>query len=499
MRQRMLALLTGTVAAGLALQLLLPLLAERLGLVVACAPIAAAGGYALVGFTRLARGHRGRERAAWALGAAAGGLLGSSYLLYLLYAVLGVEPDAPSLADLCSLAAATAAVPAIALIAPRIPTRLAVTTHLIDVATVTGALFALAWQFVFAPATASLSSRAQLLYALTMAPELLAAALALILMSRTRPSENGYSLHLLASGMALFALAAVGAVHNRTAGLPWYATGLGALYLIAALLIALASRSTMAPADTSGRRSVSGLFSLLPYLPAVLAISAVTGQYVHTGALNPVLMWVLFTTSVLAMLRQFLSLLTIRRLLDDVERQRRRLDHAAHHDVLTGLPNRAAFYGRAREHLAAVAPDDYTGVLLLDLDGFKQVNDTLGHAAGDALLVGVGERLRVALRGTDTAARLGGDEFAVLLPALPDPAQAEMIGTRILERFAPPLLVDGTELRIRASIGVAIATGTGHEIEELLRQADTALYAAKAAGKGVVRRATATSRTPAGR
>ena len=163
----------------------------------------------------------------------------------------------------------------------------------------------------------------------------------------------------------------------------------------------------------------------------------------------------------------------------------RELEHQAFHDRLTGLANRALFRDRLEHALARRNRNQHpVAVLLLDLDDFKVVNDSLGHAAGDRLLVLVAERLRSRLRASDTTARLGGDEFAVLLD---DPAAADeamQVAERLIEALASPYQLDGRELFVRASIGVALAAQTGQPADELLRDADMAMYAAKAQSRG---------------
>jgi diguanylate cyclase (GGDEF)-like protein/PAS domain S-box-containing protein len=156
----------------------------------------------------------------------------------------------------------------------------------------------------------------------------------------------------------------------------------------------------------------------------------------------------------------------------------RRLYHQAFHDSLTGLPNRAGFMEATQRALA----DDPAGtaVLLLDLDGLKRVNDRLGHAAGDELLIAVGERMRSALREGDLAARLAGDEFAVLTCHLTDPSAATMVAERVAEAVEQPFTIGGRTLHTTASIGVAWATGATSTPDELLREADVAMYRAKA-------------------
>jgi diguanylate cyclase (GGDEF)-like protein len=172
--------------------------------------------------------------------------------------------------------------------------------------------------------------------------------------------------------------------------------------------------------------------------------------------------------SALVLVRQLSALAESRELL-------RRLAYRAAHDSLTGLPNRAAFTARLEALPGPVA------VVLVDLDGFKQVNDTLGHHAGDLVLAAVADRLRAGVREGDTAARLGGDEFAMLLPDA-DAEIARAVVERFLALLAEPVDVEGREVRPRASIGAALGTGT--DPEALLRAADAAMYRAKYAGNG---------------
>ncbi len=160
------------------------------------------------------------------------------------------------------------------------------------------------------------------------------------------------------------------------------------------------------------------------------------------------------------------------------------LTRQAFHDSLTGLANRALFSDRI-EH--ALARADRQGlqlaVLFMDLDDFKDVNDSLGHAAGDALLVMVSGRLQEVLRTEDTAARLGGDEFAVLLEGESSALHASQVAERIMESLQQPFIVAATQVFVSASIGIAARSLAEESAEELLRNADLALYAAKAGGK----------------
>jgi diguanylate cyclase (GGDEF)-like protein/PAS domain S-box-containing protein len=175
---------------------------------------------------------------------------------------------------------------------------------------------------------------------------------------------------------------------------------------------------------------------------------------------------------------------------DVTERRRleRELTHQAFHDSLTGLANRVLFADRLEHALARGARDgSVVGVLFIDLDDFKIINDTLGHAVGDQLLIAVADRIAGALRADDTAARLGGDEFAALVENVQDPGAVEETASRILAALAEPILVDGQELQAVASIGIT-TTPEADTAAELLRQADLALYVAKGAGKNQWRR-----------
>jgi diguanylate cyclase (GGDEF)-like protein len=154
------------------------------------------------------------------------------------------------------------------------------------------------------------------------------------------------------------------------------------------------------------------------------------------------------------------------------------LAQQALHDPLTRLPNRALFHDRLAQAVAdAARRGERLAVTMLDLDGFKEVNDNLGHAAGDQVLIEVAERLRSCLRATDTAARIGGDELAVILPAT-DQAEAEAVTSRILERLRQPVVIDGREVLPQASAGIALWE-QGQDTDSLLRNADAAMYSAK--------------------
>ncbi|TNM63230.1 EAL domain-containing protein [Streptomyces sp. NP160] len=162
----------------------------------------------------------------------------------------------------------------------------------------------------------------------------------------------------------------------------------------------------------------------------------------------------------------------------------RRLSEQAFTDALTGLPNRALFRDRLEQALRSRAARGPVKVMYLDLDGFKRVNDTLGHDAGDELLVAVAERLRNVLREGDTVARLGGDEFAVLLDEGVVLDEATDLAQRLCDAVSRPFSVRGTEVRVGTSTGLASSRIAGRSAEDLMKAADLAMYEAKAAGRG---------------
>jgi diguanylate cyclase (GGDEF)-like protein len=172
---------------------------------------------------------------------------------------------------------------------------------------------------------------------------------------------------------------------------------------------------------------------------------------------------------------------------DDVTEQRKaqaRISFLARHDLLTGLPNRAVLREELERGLAANRRGESLALLCLDLDRFKPVNDTYGHAAGDELLRQVAERLRECVRETDIVARMGGDEFAVVQRGALQPDVSTRLARRIIDVLTRPFEVDGHVVHIGTSVGVAMAPTDGEDSETLLRHADLALYRAKSDGRG---------------
>ncbi len=160
-----------------------------------------------------------------------------------------------------------------------------------------------------------------------------------------------------------------------------------------------------------------------------------------------------------------------------------KIRHMARHDALTNLPNRTAFHDEMSQALGRVRRGDTHAVLCLDLDHFKGVNDTLGHAAGDALLRAVTARLRACVRDIDTVARLGGDEFAILQTRIERPENAGSLAQRLIATISEPYDIDGHQIVVGASVGIALAPHDGTTSDQLMRNADMALYRAKTEGR----------------
>jgi diguanylate cyclase (GGDEF)-like protein len=177
-------------------------------------------------------------------------------------------------------------------------------------------------------------------------------------------------------------------------------------------------------------------------------------------------------------------------LVEDITERRAaeaRINHLARFDALTGLPNRIVLRNRMDEALATCRPDSMCAIHFIDLDQFKQINDTLGHTRGDMLLVAVAERLRAAVRDSDVVARFGGDEFVVLQSAVRSSDEGSALATRILQALRGTYELDGHVVMVSASIGIAIAPKNGTEADQLLRNADMALYRVKSERRGTWR------------
>jgi diguanylate cyclase (GGDEF)-like protein/PAS domain S-box-containing protein len=174
--------------------------------------------------------------------------------------------------------------------------------------------------------------------------------------------------------------------------------------------------------------------------------------------------------------------------ISELKRRERKIEHLAHHDALTGLPNRVLFHERLDQALGQAGDaDGKVAVICLDLDRFKSVNDTLGHHVGDLLLQEVSNRIRAVLGERETACRLGGDEFAIICPAVKDPSEATSLAWRLLNALSQPHVIQDQTVIGGTSIGIALSGQDGSTPDVLLKNADLALYRAKADGRGTFR------------
>lgn len=185
---------------------------------------------------------------------------------------------------------------------------------------------------------------------------------------------------------------------------------------------------------------------------------------------------------------EIVTVLAVGHDITELNAYRRKIHQLAFYDKLTALPNRALFGDRLQQMLAdALRHTHHAALVLLDLDGFKAVNDTFGHPAGDRLLCEAGRRLNRCVRATDTVARLGGDEFAILLPAVRLGHDPGIVAGKILDVFRDPFLVDGKEVFVGASLGIALYPSDSEDADDLLKQADSAMYLAKRSGRNTFR------------
>jgi diguanylate cyclase (GGDEF)-like protein len=306
--------------------------------------------------------------------------------------------------------------------------------------------------------------------------------LSLAVLLTARSLDRGF-LRVLTAGMAAMAVADSGFVYATSTGK--FATGgvIDVAWIAAFALIALAG--VMAPRDgTINSSNPVALRIFLPYVPFAVAIGAlVVSEWSSARDRVGVLAAVLLVAVVLG--RQAVILLDNQQLVRELRAQQEQLTHLAFHDPLTGVANRALFADRLLHAAAAAARSgQLLTVSYVDVDDFKQVNDSYGHSTGDALLVAIADRLTASVRPGDTVARLGGDEFALLLPAAEiDPAE---LNERLRASFAEPFLLAGEQRQVSVSVGVVSAPVTGapeHAAEYVMHVADQAMYAVKAQRK----------------
>ncbi|MBL7499765.1 GGDEF domain-containing protein [Frankia sp. CNm7] len=320
-----------------------------------------------------------------------------------------------------------------------------------------------------------------------------ALVVAVILMWTFRRPRNGRAMALLTGGMGLTAVSEAAIVHVVVVGptpvnqalIAWPGLTVGPL------LIALAIVAPPCPRQGEERvhsaRAAAALrwgHLYLPYLPFGVASALVVLPAARGDSLGGFTLQLAFVLAALVTIRQVITIAQNARLLTRIQAAQRSLHHQAHHDPLTGLANRALFtatldraVAEHREHGTPLA------LLYCDIDKFKPINDTFGHAAGDDLLRAVAGRLRGAVREQDLPARLGGDEFAVLLQDVDDPwATGQRTAERVAEAMDSSFMIHSRPCRVSVSVGVAVTDAAESAIdtsEDLLRRADQAMYSAK--------------------
>lgn len=361
---------------------------------------------------------------------------------------------------------------------------------LIDATIVSVSLGVLSWVYLMAPyatdpALTLLERLVAIAYPL-MDVLLLVVAVHLLLTPGGRSPT--YALLALGYGLTLLADAGYGymLLHGgyTTGSLPAYGWMLAyLLWGVAALhpsMRTLGDPVPVLPGKLTWRRmALLAGASLLA--PTILAVEAGRGAAIDVPALvgGSVVLFLL------SLLRIGTLAQALRAALTQLQVAQERMAHQAFHDTLTNLPNRALFMDRVQQALARAARAETTlAVLFLDLDGFKQVNDTLGHDAGDTVLVEVAQRLQACLRPEDTAARLGGDEFTIVLETIVTDAAAVEVAQRILAELRRPLMIQNRRVEVGGSIGIAVSVAGRDLAEDVLCAADVAMYRAKHDGKG---------------
>ncbi len=419
-----------------------------------------------------ALGTRGRRRAAWVSMAIGCGGFTVGQLVWTYRSLVRETMQFQSVADLgFAILPAAAGLALIFLLGdyPR-STRLRI---LLDGVIVAGALFSATWVTLLgtvyhAPALEPLALALTLAYPVA---GITLVTVALLLLVRV-PDQDRTMMALLTAGLLFIAIADIAyayatAVEDRyyqAISLGW---GWGFLAIGAAALVS--RQATHEPVEVAPR-APSRASIWLPFVPVAIAVAVCAPVLLpRLGA-----MYLVGSATLLAvMVRQLLVLDENRRLL--VEASFRSL-----RDPLTGLANRTLFADRLTHAIKRHERDELSvAVLVLDLDDFKLINDTLGHPAGDAMLVEVAARLTATVRSADTVARLGGDEFAVLIEG--DSAASHVTAQRVVQAFDRPFVIEGEDLLVRPSVGLAVASAddSAVTVDELLRQADIAMYASK--------------------
>jgi diguanylate cyclase (GGDEF)-like protein len=426
----------------------------------------------------------GRTRRAWALLAASAASWAIGQATWVWFEHLARrELPFPSLADVGYLGAIPLAVAAMLAFPGRAERATLQARSLLDGAVIATSLLYTSWSLVLGPVFRA-GEGGVLEQAIALAypvGDVVLATIVFVVVARIR--VGGAPVLLLGAGLLSLAVADTSFAYLTQEGS--YSTGSlsDGGWFAGYLLVAAAARRPATVGITWVGRRPGRLQILLPYCPLALAVATSALQQLRGQPTGPFLYWTFVALVLLIVGRQLLTVLDNQALNRRLAAMVGELEHQAFHDGLTNLPNRSLFRERVghalRRRSQAGTP---LALLFIDLDDFKTVNDQLGHAAGDDLLVAVAARLKTCVRGEDTVARLGGDEFAILLEQASSHEVAVRVAGRILESMRPPFPLQGRQVQVGASVGVTVSAAT--EVDAVLREADVAMYTAKARGKG---------------
>jgi diguanylate cyclase len=426
----------------------------------------------------------GRSRRAWALLAGSAGSWAAGQAIWVWYEhVARRELPFPSLADVGYLLAIPLAAAAMLAFPGRAERATLQVRSLLDGAVIADSLLYTSWALVLGPVfRAGQGSVLEQAIALAYpAGDVVLATIVFVVVARIR--VGGAPVLLLGAGLLSLAVADTGFAYLTQEGA--YRTGVptDVGWFAGYLLVAAAAWRPAAVGITWVGRRPGRYQVVAPYVPLALAVTTSAGQQLRGQGSGPFLYWTFVALVLLIVGRQLLTVLDNQALNRRLAAMVGQLEHQAFHDGLTNLANRALF----RERVAhALRRRSQAGIplalLFIDLDDFKTVNDQLGHAAGDDLLVDVAARLKTCVRDEDTVARLGGDEFAILLEQASSHEVAVRVAGRILDAMRAPFHLQGRQVQIGASVGVTVSHAT--EVDAVLHEADVAMYTAKAHGKG---------------
>lgn len=393
--------------------------------------------------------------------------------------ILGDEVPFPSIADIAYLAAVPFAVVGVLAFARGSGIRFQVRT-ILDGCLVSGALLFITWALVLGPVWRADAGGVwvhlvSIAYPVT---DLILAVLALVIVQWGNDVDRS-SLRMVAAALLVMAATDTAFTWLTTNGTFTSSNPMAMLWPVSYLMLALSTRLHSRGSRLTARPGESIGAVLTPYIPLVGAIAVAIPRLLDGHPLGPFLTINGASLIVLLLVRQAITAWDLRTTVTTLHDRERELQRLALEDPLTGLANRASF--AARLESAVSAPRAEPAVIYIDLDGFKHVNDSFGHATGDELLIEVGRRLQACMSPSMVLARLGGDEFVVLVEDGHD--EALEVARQILQTFKLPFDRDGEAIEFQASIGVAAAP-IGGSPDEAVRRADAAMYVAKTNGKG---------------